>query len=329
MDDDAPLIILTNARDVSADLVVLEAARQGLRIVRLNTDTRDILTTHDLRMGHAFGCRSGSRSVRAPPGAGIWYRRPEAPTDPSWTPGVQSFVADQWRDHFEALEDVERVRWMSEPSRIRRAENKIAQLRAAPLHGFSVPATIVTNDHDEFMRFRAQYGRIVAKPLATGVIEASAPTGDQFVFANEVTSSDGPTDLELRAAPIIVQQLLTHRDQLRVTVVGRETFCARIKPDASVRGIDWRDSASSPAVSVVAAPAALANAATSLVRAFGLAFSSMDVIRQGDDFYFLDLNPNGEWGLQRSREVDRRRSPTVDHRVIVNRRTDRDQVAAA
>ena len=42
-------------------------------------------------------------------------------------------------------------------------------------------------------------------------------------------------------------------------------------------------------------PLYIKNALTSLVRSYGLRFAAIDMMVTGDDWQFLEINPNGQW----------------------------------
>ena len=70
-------------------------------------------------------------------------------------------------------------------------------------------------------------------------------------------------------------------------------FPAEVSPPEPL--LDWRRGTTPPAIAAVELPPAVLERARVLVRNLGLGFSSMDLLDSGNDFYFIDLNPNGEW----------------------------------
>ena len=111
-----------------------------------------------------------------------------------------------------------------------------------------------------------------------------------------------PRDLvhveDLRLCPLIVQQYVPKRLELRVTVVGDEVFAAAIHSQASNHTrLDWRryDDARTP-IAPFELPADVAERCRALVRELGLCYGAIDLVLTPDDrFVFLEINPNGQY----------------------------------
>ena len=298
------LVVITNKLDTTADLVILQAERHGFSCFRMNTE--DLLqatsTCHinsDATPRYTFRRQSQEFCVHG--ARGIWYRRPEPPTRSYWDLATQEFVAAQWQDFVEGMESVESLRWLNRPSAIRRAENKVLQLVSAEQLGLDVPPTCITSDLREFAAFRSRHGRIVAKTLACGLIEDDLTT--RFAYTVEVTETNAPAAEDLSASPVVFQKLLANADHYRVTVVGEQVFAAQII-QTSTELVDWRLSAEPPLLTATELPIQIATSAKALVRHTGLSFASMDLVCEGNRWYFLDLNPNGEWAwIERATEA--------------------------
>jgi len=224
---------------------------------------------------------------------GVWYRRPESPSlRRDIEPSTRKYVVEQWQDAIEGLEALPWARWMSRPSAIRRAENKMLQLSWASQHGFVIPHTTITNSPSRLQRLRATGERLVSKTLGSALIHDSA--GDRFTYAFELSDANAPAPAELEACPVVFQTLIQPARHLRVTVVGEGVFCAEVVP-RSAAVIDWRAASDPPEVRRFTLPAEADRRCIDLVQEAGLSFASMDLLHAEDRFYFLDLNPNGEW----------------------------------
>lgn len=284
------LLIITNREDTTADLVVYRAELRGLNVLRLNTECLgDVDVSWEPGLRCEIGLRGNSKRAMIS-NSGVWYRRPLPPRDPDWSEAVQEFVNEQWQDCIDALEVVPGLRWLNKPSANRVAENKVAQLVHAQRSGLATPTTLVTNCYDDFTRFRDLHGRVIVKAVAGGLIESSPPG---FVYTTEVDESNEPQPDELRASPIVVQKLIDQATHFRATVVGSTVHVARIE---QVHALDWRAQPSRPTLVPAELPENVTASLVDLVRGFGLTFSSADLVLSEEEYYFLDLNPNGEWG---------------------------------
>ncbi len=290
------ILVITNKVDTTADLLIVRAAERGLPIIRLNTEDLPKTEWEINPLAPRILLRCGARTVSSSEITGIWYRRPVTPEFPNaltLTSAERRFLAEQWRATIDALEALPGIRWVSRPSSILQAENKVLQLRLAQEVGFSVPATCVTNSSGAFASFCGSEGKVVTKALAGGHIDDEP---GRFVFTSPVCSRKVPTAEELAASPVVLQRRLHPDAHLRITVVGDQVLPAQVVPAEGAELLDWRTSQTPPTVRAARIPDALAVTATALVRAAGVAFASMDVLAIEGQYFFLDLNPNGEWG---------------------------------
>lgn len=296
------ILILSNKWDVTVDFVVRELRNRGAEFLRINTE--DLLADGmdvrypgpSVRIGKAGSLREVSRNLAA-----VWNRRPGKPFDfvpmadrPS--DAVQKFVSDQWFACLEALELVEGVRWINPPAANERMESKPRQLQLAAQLGFATPRTLVSNRGDAIRAFCvSEGGQLVAKALYAPLIEE--PEQDFFVFSNIVDLSNLTDDQALAAAPSIFQQVLSPKVDYRVTVVGDRVLGARLAAEEVAGGpLDWRTGGRDLRFEACRLPATIEDLCRAFVSRAGLAFGAIDLVEHADRFYFLEINPNGEWG---------------------------------
>jgi glutathione synthase/RimK-type ligase-like ATP-grasp enzyme len=215
---------------------------------------------------------------------------------------ARDVIADQWRAFIAALAVAKGPTWVSEPTNIRAAEEKAHQLREARSVGFSVPETLLTNDSDEARAFVDRWhGVAVVKSVASAWWEDAGQA--RFVYASLVTLDDLPTPERLASAPVCLQQPISPKRDVRVSVVDGTAFAAvrDISVNDPEQPIDWRRARDQP-WSAYPLPDEIARACCALVKRLRLRFSGIDLVLDGEgQFWFLELNPNGEWGwLQRA-----------------------------
>jgi glutathione synthase/RimK-type ligase-like ATP-grasp enzyme len=268
-------------------------------VVRLNTE-RALDWKLTLRPTDGWHVGGARHSIESDDCAGVWWRRPEVPAVSTATAAADA-IADQWRTLIAALANVAGPTWISEPTKIRAAEDKSRQLRHAAAAGLLVPDTVWTNDVEEARAFVGRWhGKAVAKSVASAWWE-EADRG-RFVFASLVRGEDLPAVGRLASAPVCFQQPIVPKRDIRVTVVGDAVLSA-IR-DAAVEcpePLDWRR-APERGWSPYVLAAAAADACRELVGGLGLRFGAIDlVLDESGEHWFLELNPNGEWGwLQRA-----------------------------
>lgn len=295
--DSTLILAITNKRDVSADFVIRELQRRGLPYRRINTeDLADDACSCELPSFDWTISNLAKGQLRLADVKVVWFRRPGNPFEETVAavrpaPAVQRFVTEQWATWLEALELAPGCRWVNHPEPAARFENKIRQLRLAVELGFTIPHTLVSNDPSRIRAFVAAR-KIVAKALFAPLLEGE--TEDHFVFTEMVKQDDLSDASALRAAPAIFQEAIMPKVDYRVTVVGNQIFAVRI--DIPFGAVDWRVHQRDVIFTRVELPDEVAQRCFQFVRQAGLVFGAIDLLERHGTWYFLEINPSGEWG---------------------------------
>jgi hypothetical protein len=192
-------------------------------------------------------------------------------------------------------------------ARVRRAENKPLQLKAAAALGLPLPKTLVSNDRDAVLAFaRSCPGGVIAKMVVPQFFRRDAQGELEGVYTNAVAPED-LADLDgLHLCPMIFQERVPKALELRVTVVGRRVFAAAV--DSQIAGgarVDWRRD-QEPLLGgwrPHQLPRVVEEKLLALLDHFGLNFGAIDLILTPEGRYvFLEVNPLGafswlEFGL--------------------------------
>ncbi|WP_133740962.1 ATP-dependent carboxylate-amine ligase [Actinorugispora endophytica] len=239
------------------------------------------------------GAELGFGSVRA-----VWYRRPGWPhldrADP--VPGGGADRPHDWGMLLAALWERLDAFWLPAPPHVLRRIAKPLQLLRARDLGLDIPDTLVSTDPDAVLAFYERHnGNVVSKRI--GHLRP-ALSDDGFRYAEPFTRRDLRHAEAVRAAPVIFQEYVAKRLELRVTVVGEAVFTAAIHSQAANRTrYDWRhyDTASTPH-RPHRLPDDVAARCVELVRSFGLAFGTLDLVLTPEGRHvFLEVNPNGQY----------------------------------
>lgn len=291
------ILIITNKRDVSADFVIRELQRRGQTYRRINTeDLAEAACSCELP-GFAWQIENEAKGhLQLEDVKVIWYRRPgnpfeELPKEAKPSIAVQRFVTEQWSTWLEALELAPECRWVNHPESSTRFENKIRQLRLAHELGFAIPQTLVSNDPEKIRSFAAER-KIVAKALFAPLLEGE--TEDRFVFAEVICADDLIDDSALKAAPTIFQEAIIPKRDYRVTVVGDQLFAVLI--GLPTGAVDWRVHQQGVTFTRLDLPSEVEHRCFEFVRRAGLIFGAIDLLERDGIWYFLEINPSGEWG---------------------------------
>jgi glutathione synthase/RimK-type ligase-like ATP-grasp enzyme len=298
------VLIVSTKVDIATDAVVKALAHRSARCSRLNSENFPFDSTLTTRIDSGSShpsisfAKKNDHAKSLDDVSSLWYRRirsAEAPDD--MERGVYDFCVREANDALLGMLQSLPVPVMSAPHRIWAAEHKPYQLTIAKHVGLSIPETIITNDPAEvrqaFHRFR---GRMIAKPIRSGVINTGS---EERAIYTSLVLEEHLSDLEsARWSPAIYQVLIPKACDVRVTIVGDKFFVAEIdsQGDPAAR-IDWRrtDNPHLPHRRG-SLPNELIEGLKSLMARLNLEFGCVDLVRTPmDDYFFLEINPNGQW----------------------------------
>ena len=296
------ILILSNKWDLTVDFVVSELRRRGQDYLRINTEDLALgEATISLPEFHIWVTKGAQKHDLTEDVHVIWNRRPGRPFDsvpPEEQPpnSTQRFVNEQWFCWLEALQLLPDVLWINHPLANCQMENKVRQLRLASEGGFSVPSTIVSNDAAAARSHLERYeNRVIAKALFSPLIQETDQ--DYFIFTNLVREIESDDDCAIRVSPCIFQEPIVPKIDYRVTVVGDEVIPVRIEPgNRGEVDLDWRTQEDGLRFHRCSLPDEVENLCLSFVKRSGLVFGALDLLEQDGRFFFLEINPNGEWG---------------------------------
>ena len=200
----------------------------------------------------------------------------------------RNFVSEQFNTLIWAtLRKFEVGRWINAPWAVRDAENKLVQLTAAIEAGFATPRTLVSSHAGEVRAFAAQSARgVVVKSLDSPLVwEDDESAG--FLYTSEVDVSQ----VSDTGFPRLFQERVDSQEELRITVVGRQMFAARVRHEDLDDGSDWRKSAAShQAFEPTLISASVRDQLAQVMRTLGLQIGGFDLLRSGDEVVFLEVN---------------------------------------
>ena len=293
------ILVLTNERDLTSDYVVLELQRRGLPFVRLNSERlSEGHVTFDPALGvdgwlvELEGLRLDFRSVRAG-----YFRRPGSPGTPAGVmrEDAARYCRTEWGAALSSALNSLGNRWLNAPLAITAAEDKPRQLAMATALGFRVPPTVISNKLAS-VTSRLTDGTVVAKTLREALLEGD--DRERVIFTTRIPTLSGLNDEAVSAAPAIFQREIEKRSDIRATVVGDHVYAAEIlSQDMEETSVDWRRGSHPELLHRIHdLPEPLAKQCVSLVKALGLRFGAVDlVLDRSGGYWFLEVNPNGQW----------------------------------
>jgi glutathione synthase/RimK-type ligase-like ATP-grasp enzyme len=291
------ILLVTQADDLAADLVVLALEELGAGVVRFNAEefpsrTSLVFTpSQDPALLVVNGRETSLDEIGT-----AWYRKSAPPrVDEVGDQGAREFVARESAAFLYGFWESVECPWMNRPSRVHHAENKLIQLRHAWRVGLEVPDTCITNLTREatgFVRGRP----CVAKPVVGGVLRHD---GRRYrLFTRLVGEADLSDPDSVRLSPLTLQRYVSRRSDLRVTVVGHEVFATEIFiADREPEEVDWRQvDELRLSYRPHELPRPIEAACVEILESFGLRYGAFDFLLTPDGSYvFLELNPSGQW----------------------------------
>jgi hypothetical protein len=283
------ILVLTQARDPTADVVIDRLLELGLPVVRLDTAdfpgaTAIAARWCDNRLASVLHTGAGDvdlGSLRA-----IWNRYPRPPVVASdLAPQARSFAeAEAAQGLYGALQTSPAL-WMNRPPAEAAAELKMVQLQAAAARGLRVPDTLVTNAPEAAAAFLSEDDALGAATLYKRLSATLLPLGDgghAAVVPERIDAAARDRLAHVAVTPCLFQREVPKAYEIRATIVAGRLFAA-----CTADGVTWEPHA---------LPEALEDALIGVVADLGLRFGAIDVIVRPDgEHVFLELNPSGQW----------------------------------
>ena len=298
------LLVVTNKTDLASDYLILRLKDRRIPFLRLNTEDFGEKFEVDIAIGNAtnfsitfdHGKRLSDDEISA-----VYFRQPRAPTGPADI--ALSDAAFARRELKEVLRGLWRLidsgKWLNHPRNLWLASNKVEQLNLAVKLGLQIPETCVTSSRKTLGEFYEHHcGRIICKAVKHGFSQTDN------VVTLATTKRVEPEYIErldeYATLPMIYQREIPKTYDVRVTVVGPRVFATAIhSQDYSETEVDWRvwdvsnfELRHEPIV----LPPHVEHACREMTSRFGLRYAAIDLVfDKNGEYYFLELNPNGQW----------------------------------
>ncbi len=203
----------------------------------------------------------------------------------------EQLYRSQWSAFIRNLIVFDKARWLNHPVSTYQAENKLFQLKLAKEHGLDVPTTYVGNAIPKGIKPDQSY---IVKSLDTALFYENGR--EMFTYTN-IADGHELTNSKVQYAPVIIQEHLEKKIDIRVTVIGNRLFAVNIlKNGHQIKG-DWRKTPSEELNYIpIELPNEIERKILSLMKNLNLAFGGIDFALVDGKYYFIEVNPTGEWG---------------------------------
>jgi glutathione synthase/RimK-type ligase-like ATP-grasp enzyme len=222
----------------------------------------------------------------------VWYRSPVFLRNSSGSESLsEQLRRSQWSAFLRSMMVFDEARWMNHPADTYKAETKPYQLLVATRCGFTVPTTMVGNDVSETQR------RFTTKVAIKSIDTVYLRENDDALFAYTSIMNVGDlSDESFHQAPLISQEFLSPKIDLRVTVVGSSVFAYKILVNGEAAPGDWRlHRREELTYEPYFLPSDIADRCVDLCSRLNLPFGAIDLVDSDGKIIFIEINPTGEW----------------------------------
>lgn len=295
--DSPPILLVSSSLDFATDYIVAVLRRRGAPYYRADLDllAEDQISLDpvapelQIASGNRVACFTNT-TLRA-----VLYRAPTHLRESSGGrhSGIDLLQRHQWAAFARSLAVFDRASWVNHPHAVYAAECKPLQLLAAHRCGFITPSTVVTNAIPRPASALWDDTRTAAlKALDSFLVRIGGQ--DAFLYTRRV-AAEALEQESFAQMPAILQHWLENKVDVRVTVVGSRCYPASITYDAKGLDGDWRTEKHRVEFKKYILPPDVANRCIELVRSLKLRFAAIDLACVDSTYYFLEVNPTGEW----------------------------------
>ena len=288
------VLIFTHWFDPTADHVVAALHRRGADIARFDAADfpANVSATGRLDESWDVTISISDRAVQLADVRGAYYRRPTMFGCHLDDGSEQTWAQAEARAGLGGLL-LASVPWMNHPHHSGYANYRTVQLMAARLTGLLVPPTLITNEPGQARAFATEHGELIYKPM-THV----SPGGGQLLYATPICARDldGENGDAIAGTMHLLQRRIRANYAVRLTMVDSRVFAAAIYAHSHAASIDWRSDYDALTYEPIEPPSEVVDRVRSMMARLKLRFGALDfLVTAGGEWYFLEVNPNGQW----------------------------------
>lgn len=298
------IVIVSNKRDITSDYIVSELRRRGLEYFRLNSeDITSYRITFSARERDDWVIEDGKTVVKGRDVTAAYFRRPGDPDVSHFDDdeGISRYISKEWQGVLKNLYFRLQGKWLNSPFSIMLAEDKSRQLLEAVQLGFDIPKGVITNNKASAKFVFDGSNNVIGKTISHSLVEG---VNEKVLFTSRMGSFDSIGESSLEMAPVIVQEELDKDVDLRITVVGEKVFPVAIFSQKSQgTETDWRRGTGFDLEQKsFELPLGISKKCVAIVRSLDLLFGAVDmVLDKCGRYWFLEVNPNGQWAWMENR----------------------------
>ena len=287
------ILLLTQSRDPTADYIQTAFEKKNQPISRINLDDLNIpnFSLDPLKRDEGWIEDINGMKIKVEDIKAIIIRRPAIPNlheDEAKNRFLGREILFGLRAFLETTSSI----WMNHPDSNSIASSKPINLRLASGLGLKVPKTLISSDPVEISKWLKKYEKSVIKAISFGLMERK--NSAEMAFTQRIPESFDIKEDILPGVPIFLQEEIEKEADIRVTLVGNKVFSAILTQEG--KEIDWRARNDASKWNPFQLPKLIEEACIKLCKKLNLEFAAIDLVKSiSGDFFFLELNPNGQW----------------------------------
>jgi glutathione synthase/RimK-type ligase-like ATP-grasp enzyme len=283
------VLLISNRFDFSTDFIAVELANQGIDFIRINRDElKDYTIDFDPVKPEIIATYNDySFTISTEYLKSIYYRAPTFLRD-IFQEGLseeEQLIRTQWAAFVRSLCVFENAKWLNNPTDIYKAEIKPYQLFIANKLGIRIPKTTISN-----VTLKSDFEFQAIKSIDTAIVSSGENEG--FVYT-EIYKKNELEEVKY-SSPFFIQQGLVPKTDIRVTVVENDLVAIKITGDKKIDE-DWRRFKDELTYSIFELPKEVHDFCINYTKKLNLNFGAIDLVLHNNDYYFIEINPTGEW----------------------------------
>ncbi len=299
------ILVVTTTRDIGVDFIIKKLRSiDGIKVFRFNIDDYPSKITINTRLSEDGEVESVIHfpyqdTLKTSEIYSAFYRREaEAIINQRFENKEDKLFAKvEIIGHLDTLWDTINCFWVNHPRYSTHLMTKVAQTHYAGSVGFRVPKTIISTDPKELRKFYQKCkGKVVVKQL--GNARGAQDWIEGRMYTVKVTREHLKLLDKLACVPVMMQEQVEKKSELRITVVGNDVFAVEIDSQSnSETKIDWRHGHIGKLPhKIYALPLEIKKKLISLHKELNLLYSGTDmIITPRGEYVLLELNANGEY----------------------------------